>query len=151
LSFKRDRGKFVFVPPARWVYRKHPTPPQDVPKEKPAVADDLLKEARARIEVEEQKLAHIVEATILKAKTRNPDDTTAALDSLRTAVLQVWDHPDISVRTRDNLLQRLVTGAASAGRQGARARLERNEPARALQMRVCQTFRGGPPTTWGIP
>lgn len=118
LSFKRDGGKFVFVPPARWVYRKHLTAPQDVPKEKPAVAADPLKEARARIEVEEQKLAQIVETTIRKANAHYPEDATAALDLLRAAVLQVWDHPDLGERTRNALLKRLVTARRELGNKG---------------------------------
>jgi hypothetical protein len=111
LSFKRDGGRFVFVPPARWIYRKHPTPPQE---------DDLLKAARARIEIEEQRLAQIVGTTIREANTRYPEDATAAFDLLRTTVLQVWDHPDLGEHVRDALLQRLVTARRELGNKGTR-------------------------------
>jgi hypothetical protein len=80
----------------------------DSPKEQPAADNDLLKAQRDRVVVEEQKLKQVVEANVEKARRLYPFDAPQALQLLRAAVLQVWDHLDITEQHREALLAQLV-------------------------------------------
>jgi len=88
-------------------------PAEKPPAAKPAEkqddqAADLLRAQRERMLIEEQKLTQVVEAALRKARRTYPDEPEAALQLLRTTLLQVWDHPDVSERVRNSLLGRLV-------------------------------------------
>jgi WD40 repeat protein len=70
--------------------------------------DDPLQATRDRMVIEEQKMSAVVKDTVRMASATYANDSAAALKSLRTAFMQVWDHPDISERLREQLLNRLA-------------------------------------------
>ncbi|MCI0380029.1 MAG: sigma-70 family RNA polymerase sigma factor [Gemmataceae bacterium] len=69
---------------------------------------NLLEAQRDRTKIEEQRMSNIVEARLRKARLTYPDDAQEALKLLRTTLLQIWDHPDISERHRETLLAQIV-------------------------------------------
>jgi hypothetical protein len=86
--------------------------------------DALLKQARERALVEEQKLGQLVHETI-RAVARDLDaDPDAAVESLRSLLLRVRDHPDIGAEARDRLVQQLQTALRETATRLQRLRVE---------------------------
>jgi hypothetical protein len=103
---KAAEGKQVEKPPAA----------KPAAKESPS-ATDLLQAQRERLLIEEQKLTQEVATTLHKARRTYADEPEAARKLLRQAVLRVWDHPDLSERVREALLNRLVAARGKLGQE----------------------------------
>src|SRR5262249_49369326 len=82
---------------------------QPVPRENDGAADQRPA-AQLRMLVEDQRATQIVEDTLRKAREQYPDHSGEALELLRNSLVQVWDNADLSERTRNDLLSRLVAG-----------------------------------------
>jgi hypothetical protein len=68
---------------------------------------------KAKIKVEEAKLELIVETNIAKAKDKYDQHPKEAMQLMRDALLQVFDHPTISEETREALMLRLRAARAA--------------------------------------
>lgn len=82
-------------------------------------SDDLLQAARARMQIEEQRLGEVVKEDVRKARLGSTKDPDGARKLLRDSLLRVLDNPDISERVRDDLLRKLVAARRKLGTQGA--------------------------------
>jgi hypothetical protein len=94
--------------------------PKKGPEARPARGaepDDPLKDVRARMEIEEQRLTQVVEENLRKARDRYPDDPEAALGMLRDTLSQVRDDPDVGTRARDDLLTRIAAARRELTRE----------------------------------
>jgi hypothetical protein len=90
-------------------------PPAKGGDKKPAprrgdAAEDLLRDARARAAIAEQRLAFDVEQALGKARDRYAGHPAAALRVIRAALARVLDDPDVGERARNDLLAKLVAG-----------------------------------------
>ena len=87
-------------------------PKQPAPeKTKP---DDLLKEHRDRLKIEEEKHTFLVDEVIRTAVKNLANDPDGALDGLKTVLNRVKDHPDLSAEVRDTLVTRLQSALRNA-------------------------------------
>jgi hypothetical protein len=68
---------------------------------------------KAKIKVEEAKLELTVEMNIAKANDKYDQNPKEALQLLRDALLQVFDHPTISEEARETLMARLRAARAA--------------------------------------
>jgi RNA polymerase sigma factor (sigma-70 family) len=87
----------------------------DSPVNGKKTADDPLQAQRDRQMIEEQKLTKAVADSITQANRIYPTSPDKALDQLRTVLLQVWDHPDLSEACRETLLTRIVAARKRLG------------------------------------
>jgi hypothetical protein len=97
---------------------------------------DLLKEQRARIVVEEQKMSRLVEGALARARGQLPNDPEGAHRLLRDTLLLVETNPDLGDRVRVALTGRLeneLRNVALRGREILDERAQRQQLAEAAQ------------------
>ena len=100
-------------------------PPKGVDQNR--AAEDALKAHRDRIIIEEQSLTQQIEGDIKTAMRELPKDPDAAHERIRSALLRVKDHPDLSDAVRDNLLRRLESSLRTVATQGAQVKLRKEQ------------------------
>jgi RNA polymerase sigma factor (sigma-70 family) len=96
---------------------------------KNVAADDLLEVARARRQIEEQRLEVLIKGDIRKAQVMSGQDPDGARKLLRDNLLRVLDNPDISERVRDDLLVRLVAARKEVSETPPAPRVPAGPPA----------------------
>src|SRR5262249_36973572 len=70
--------------------------------------DDPLEAQRQRLGIEQEKMMQEMDKLIAESRRTyltNPDES---LRLLRSSLLQVWDHPDLTAQVRDRLLNQLI-------------------------------------------
>jgi tetratricopeptide (TPR) repeat protein len=87
--------------------------------------ENLLQAHRDRLLVEEQKLKQNVEANLRQARREMTADPDAAYDLIRSTLVRVRDHPDLSDRVRDELMRQLQNQLRTIQLQGAEIKLRR--------------------------
>lgn len=96
--------------------KKEPkTESRGAPKQPAAARETLLDQQRDRQLIEEQRLERIVVADIAEARRLHKDDPHRAVAILRAALLQIWDHPELSDRARASLLPRVLEARREMG------------------------------------
>ena len=104
-------------------------PPPKTPAEKPAQQkangpEDLLKQHRERMLIEERKVQQIVQETLDKANRNLVHDLAGTLDDLRNMRNRVIDHPDLSGDVRDALAAKLHKALREVGVRQKTIKLE---------------------------
>jgi hypothetical protein len=92
--------------------------------------DDLLREHRDRIVVEEQRTTEAVDVAMRRARQILATDPEGAHDLLKRTLLMVRDHPDLGDRVRRGLLSRVENGLRDVDLRGAQVRERREEQLR---------------------
>jgi tetratricopeptide (TPR) repeat protein len=100
--------------------------------------EDLLQAHRDRMLVEEQKLTKAVEANLRQARRELTTDPDATYELLRSTLLRVRDHPDLSDRVRDELMRQLQNQLRSAQLRGAEVKLRRAQERRLQELALAQ-------------
>jgi hypothetical protein len=98
----------------------------------PGIApEDLLKEHRNRLAVEEQKIANMVDDAIRMGRRNLASDPDGTLDLLRNLFLRVNDHPDLSAGTRDALTNRLQAALQTSAAEAKSIKMQKLEVTQA--------------------
>ena len=94
----------------------------------PGIApDDLLKENRNRLAIEEQKIANTVDDAIRMARRNLASDPDGTLDMLKNLYTRVNDHADLSRPTRKALASRLQAALAVSATEAKTLKIKRLE------------------------
>jgi hypothetical protein len=101
------------------------------PKQPVIAPENLLKEARDRLLIEEQKVTQAVEDAIRQANRDLKADPDGALDTLRNLLNRVKDHPELSAQVRDGLSSRLQTRLRDSAVQVQRMKLNKQNEIQA--------------------
>ncbi len=98
-------------------------------KDGPAALDreDLLRARRDAAIVEEQKMTQTVEEALRQARRDLAKEPDAALETLRTTLARLRDHPDVSDRVRAALSSRLQAALRDVATQGRAIKLRNQE------------------------
>ncbi|HZZ78015.1 MAG TPA: hypothetical protein VFE62_05835 [Gemmataceae bacterium] len=112
------------------------------PKEPGVIGpENLLKEARDRQAVEEQKVGQAVDEAIQQANRNLRADPDGTLDNLRNLLNRVKDHPDLGARVRDALSTRLQTSLRDSAIQVQRMKLNKQNEVQAAAVTQANIVR----------
>jgi hypothetical protein len=98
----------------------------------PAGRDDFLRQEKARLAVEEQRIIGVVGDAERQARRLLPTDPDAAHDLLKRTLDGIRNNPDLTNATRGNLLSRLDTALRNVDTQGARIKQDLDQRLRDL-------------------
>jgi tetratricopeptide (TPR) repeat protein len=87
--------------------------------------EELLQAHRNRMLIEEQKLSGTVEANLRQVRREINTDPDAAYELIRSTLVRVRDHPDLSDRVRDEMMRRLQNELRTIQMRGAEVKLRR--------------------------
>jgi tetratricopeptide (TPR) repeat protein len=98
----------------------------------PTEPEDLLRQQRARLAVEEQRVMTNVDDALREARRVLRSDPDQAHELLKRMYATVRENPDISDRTRQLLSSRLESALREVDTQGARIKRDKEEQLRQL-------------------
>jgi hypothetical protein len=102
---------------------------------------NLLEKQRQRAIVEEQKMTQRIEESLRQARREFPIDPDSAVDTLRSMLFSVKDHPDLRAEVRDKMVTHLQNALRDTAARARASKLANYDLTMSVQAKIAKAGR----------